>query len=114
MGLINYFKSLFGSQDIIADSIELLNGKLDVNSLTTVFATYLFTSKLAPSLTVARSQAVSFAERVDSSINLNDGYDVKDIISKLTLMESDDSSELAYRLKKAVTLIRSIGYILSD
>ncbi len=109
MGLINYFKSLFGSQDIIADSIELLNGKLDVNSLTTVFATYLFTSKLAPSLTVARLQAVSFAERVDSSINLNDGYDVKDIISKLTLMESDDSSELAYRLKKAVTLIRSIG-----
>lgn len=109
MGILNFVQSLLGKRDVIAESSKLLDGKLDVKKLATIFSTYLFASKLSPTFTEAKDQASSFVNQVDSIVNVNDCADVKEIISKLTSSNETDSKELARQLTKAVNLIKSMA-----
>lgn len=109
MGILNFVQSLLGKRDVIAEASKLLDGKLDVKKLVTIFSTYLFASKLSQSFTDAKVQASSFVNQVNSIVNVNDCADVKEIISKLTSSNETDSKELARQLTKAVNLIKSMA-----
>jgi len=107
MGISAFFKSLIGKRDIIAEASKLIDGKVDAKNLASIYATYLFTSKLSSTYSDAKTQAASFAQQVDSVVSLNQCSDMKGILSKLK--ENNESSELYNQLKKAVNLIKSMA-----
>lgn len=109
MGLLNLFQSLLGKRDIIADSLKLLNGKVNAKNLVTIFATYLLASKLAANYSSATDKANDFVQKVSEVVDLNECSNYKDVISKLNSTDNGYSIDLAKQLSKAVNLITSIG-----
>lgn len=83
---------------LISTAQTLLNGKVDLNSLITLFTAY-FTSKGQAN---ASGQASSISNQIASVVNLAKVAGMGDLVNKL---QDSDSPDLAKTLQSAISLI---------
>ncbi len=109
MGLLDIFKSVVSNPNNISAALKLMNGKVDVKSLATIFATYLLQSKLSSSNKAAQTEGNSFAQQIASVVNLSQCSGIGDVISKLQSSDKQGTDDLASKLTKAVDVIKMFG-----
>lgn len=109
MGLFDMLKGALNNADNISSVLKMLNGKIDVKSLATIFATYLMKSKLATSKSEADKEGSSFASKIGEAINLSQCSGIADVISKLQSSDKQGTTDLANQLAKAVDVIKMFG-----
>lgn len=100
-GLLESLQNIQNTANTISAVKNILDGKIDLKSISTLLMTYLSSQGTAKK--EAQTQSKSIADSIASAVNLNTVTSITDLVGKLNSSEKAGTTDMATILTSAVT-----------
>lgn len=104
-GLLESLQNIQNTANTVSAVKNILDGKIDLKSITTLLNTYLASQGTAKK--EAQSQSKSIADSIASAVNLKSVSSITDLVGKLNASDKAGTTDMATVLTSAVTSLIS-------